>query len=108
MARSSGDPRGTYEYKRNAAAMLAADDTCHLCGHGGARTADHIITVTQWLHLHGTYQGVNDPSNLAPAHGTHRYNLNPCPDCAALGRNPLCNQSRGARPLGPQARSRDW
>lgn len=108
MTSRPGDPRGTHAYQRNAAAMLAVDDVCHLCSHPGARTADHIIPVAQWLALHGTYDGVNDPTNLAPAHGTRGRNLNPCPDCAAAGRNPLCNQSRGARTLGPQPRSRDW
>lgn len=108
MARPDRDPRGDYTYQCNVAAMLAVDNTCHLCGHDGARTGDHIISVREWLQLFGTYDGVNDPANLAPAHGTKGRDLNPCPQCEALGRNPLCNQSRGARPLEPEARSRDW
>lgn len=97
-----GDPRNGRPYRRAVAACIAASDRCHLCGHHGARTADHIVSVKEWFARHGTYKGVNDPTNLTPAHGTLGRVLNRCPVCAQL-----CNQSRGARALHPP-RSRDW
>src|SRR5262249_7169485 len=30
-------------YRRNRAAVLASSDVCHLCGLGGADTADHLV-----------------------------------------------------------------
>ena len=50
---------------------------CHLCGHPGATTADHLIP-----HAHG---GTDDLDNLAAAHVR-------------------CNQVRGTRPI-EQARA---
>lgn len=91
--------------RRNGAAMLAVTDLCHLCHHHGAHTSDHIISARDWprdpdgRHL----PGLDDPDNLAPAHGTiGNHALNPCPVCGQL-----CNQSRGARTI-TSPRSRDW
>jgi 5-methylcytosine-specific restriction endonuclease McrA len=96
-----GDPRSTYQYRRNAALVLAATDRCHLCGHHGAHTIDHIISVSTWPP---GMPGVNDLANLAPSHGTLRHGrLNRCPTCKRL-----CNQSRGNRTPVQQPRSRDW
>lgn len=105
MPYQPGDPRNGARYRAAVAECLANSDLCHLCGHHGARTADHIITVKDWLLTHPTYDGVNDQSNLAPAHGVKGPTLNPCPICGRL-----CNQQRGARSLAhtPQHRSRDW
>lgn len=103
MPRPNHDPRSTRAYRTAAAHLLAHDDLCHLCGHHGARTADHLITVKDWYQQHGSYDGVHHPTNLAPAHGTHGRDLNPCPTCGQL-----CNQARGARTLQPEPRSRDW
>jgi len=99
------NPRGR-QYRLNSLRMLATNDLCHLCGHHGARTSDHIISIKEWLTRHGTLDGVNDPANLAPAHGTKGRALNPCPHPACQGR--LCNQVRGSRSLAPQPRSRNW
>lgn len=56
--------------------------TCHLCGHDGADSADHLVTRSADPSL--TW----DLDNLRPAH--HR----PCPSCGVR-----CNTSRGAREL---------
>jgi len=105
MARP-GDPRNGHRYRKAVAACLAESDICGICGHPGARTADHIISVDEWLRMYGTYDGVNNPNNLQPAHGTKGRINNPCPHPDCNGR--LCNQSRGARTLTPGIRSRDW
>jgi hypothetical protein len=98
-----GDPRDGRAYKAAVHAMLATNDLCHLCGHHGAQTGDHITSIKDWIALHGTAEGVNNPTNLAPAHGTRGRILNRCPTCGLL-----CNQSRGARSLTPSPRSRNW
>ncbi len=103
MSRTPGDPRNGYTYRVTVARMLASDDLCHLCGHHGARTADHIISVREWLRRYGTYAGVNHPSNMRPAHGTMGRIRNRCPECKRL-----CNQQRGSRTLTPARRSQDW
>lgn len=41
-------------------AVLAESDVCHLCGGGGADSADHIVPKAAG--------GTDDLSNLAPAH----------------------------------------
>lgn len=66
-------------------------DTCHLCGHGGARQADHLIAVSV-----DPGQPI-DPYDMRPAHGggdPRRGLDNPCPTC---GRR--CNQERGNKPV---------
>lgn len=54
---------------------------CHLCDHGGARQADHLIPVTERPDLSWVM------SNCRPAHGAPG---NPCPRCGVY-----CNQVRG-------------
>jgi 5-methylcytosine-specific restriction endonuclease McrA len=103
MPQPPGDPRNGHRYRAAVALVLANSDLCHLCGHHDARTVDHIISVEEWWRLHGTYDGVNDLSNLAPAHGMRRAGPNRCATCGRL-----CNQNRGSRSLAPQPRSRDW
>lgn len=83
--------------------MLANSDLCWLCNHPGARTADHVITVKDWLVMFGSYEGVNSPANMRPAHGAKGPIRNPCPVCGKL-----CNQARGAGPPPQQPHSRDW
>jgi hypothetical protein len=99
---------GAAVYRRHRADMLAHNDLCALCGHHGARSADHIVTAKDWPRdpAGRMLPGFNDPANLQPAHGTMGAGPaiihNPCPTCGSL-----CNQSRGARPmLSP--RSQDW
>lgn len=62
-------------------------DLCHLCGHHGARQADHLTPVSV-----DPDQPI-DPRLMRPAHGggsVERGLDNPCPTC---GRR--CNQERG-------------
>jgi hypothetical protein len=62
---------------------------CHLCGlgHGGARQADHVISVADRPDL------AWDLSNCRPAHGAPG---NPCTVCTDLaGKRIHCNQLRG-------------
>lgn len=105
MPQFKGDPRNGHRYRVAIAQCLANSDTCHLCGHHGAQTADHVIPVKEWLRLYGSYEGVNDQANLRPAHGAKGRTVNACPICRKV-----CNQARGARPLTrtAQPRSRDW
>jgi hypothetical protein len=61
-------------------------DTCHLCGHPGARQADHLIPVSQRPDL------AWELANIRPAHGTK----NRCPRCGRC-----CNQARISGPKRP-------
>jgi hypothetical protein len=87
---------GNAVYRRNRALLLLNNDVCGICGHGGARTADHIVPARLWPRDENgkLLPGMDDLGNLRPSHGTMgagRGNLNPCFQCG--GR--LCNQSRG-------------
>lgn len=97
---------GAHRYRKARSLMLAVNDICALCGHPGARTADHIIRPALWLAMYGTRDGCDDIDNLQPAHGTAGNRLtgtiNRCGICGKL-----CNQSRGAKPIHTP-RSRDW
>jgi 5-methylcytosine-specific restriction endonuclease McrA len=81
------DPRRAHthsRYRRLRTAMLATDDTCWLCGRGGADTLDHVIPVSAAPQL------ASDPGNLRPAHES-------------------CNKSRGNGPPPiRQTTSRNW
>lgn len=87
--------------------MLANNDVCGICGHEGAKTADHIIGAPEWRARHGSLKGFDDPANLQPAHGTMgNVAINPCPVCGRL-----CNQSKGANRVvvvEVTPHSRDW
>jgi hypothetical protein len=82
---------------------------CGICGHGGAITVDHIVTVRDWPRdaFGELLPGVDDPENLRAAHGSRRPRApdNPCPECRVL-----CNQARGAgsRTPIPETHSRIW
>lgn len=98
------DPRKTAEYRRNAPRVLALSDICHLCGHPGARTVDHLVSVDEWKRRFGNWIGVNNLENLAPAHGNRGHlGENRCTTCGAL-----CNQARGKASLRPERRSQQW
>lgn len=75
-------------------------DTCHLCGHGGAGEADHLIPLAL-----DPAQPI-DPELLRPAHGA----TSPCPVCVgATGQPRRCNQERGVKaPVRPVRTSRAW
>lgn len=82
------------EFRRNRKILLAIDDTCHLCGHPGSRTADHIIAFSRWPP---GVPGVDGLGNLAPAHGSMGP-ARPPNRCTTCGQ--LCNQARKDRPIG--------
>jgi len=74
-------------YRRARAEMFAIyGDTCHLCGHPGARTADHLVPVAL-----DADQPI-DPHDMRPAHGSGGTHPNPCPTCRRH-----CNQERGTK-----------
>ena len=80
--------------RRARAQMFAMyGDLCHLCGHPGADSADHLVPISVAPH-----QPVS-PHGMRPAHGR------PCPTC---GRR--CNAERGTSELlvEPLATSEDW
>lgn len=80
-------------YNRRRAAFLASYTTCHICGHSGADTIDHIIPASAAPTLR------DSPDNWRAAHG-----VNGCPVCGRA-----CNQERGNRPgLPSPRRSRRW
>lgn len=79
-------------------------DVCHLCGHSGAKVADHVIPFSVRPDL------VADPDNMRPAHGPLvRHKKGPlvgqvlrddrCPTCVEEGKSGACNGNRGAKPL---------
>lgn len=80
--------------RRARAAMFAIyGDTCHICGHHGATTADHLVPISVWPD-----QPV-DPHGMRPAHG-----VTGCPTC---GRR--CNSERAAGPVPTRLnRSEEW
>jgi len=107
MARNSHS-----RFRATAAQIIARDQgVCGICGHGGARTADHIIPHRDWPKDHNgqPLPGLDHPENLRAAHGTRGpAEHNPCYECDPRGR--YCNQSRGAgkRAQQPEHHSRPW
>lgn len=85
-------------YLRARALVLATSNTCWICGHPEARTADHVIPVWQCI-ANGWHHLLDNPANMRPAHGTG----NLCPEC---GRS--CNQERANGQVKPGRKSRVW
>lgn len=107
MSGSGRSGTGNRRYRTNVAVMLASNDQCGICGHGGSLTGDHIVPAKLWPRgADGKpMPGLDDLTNLRPAHGTMGNGRgrvhNPCPTCGRL-----CNQSRGARATGrPQTQT---
>ncbi len=104
--RSGRSGMGSRPYRRARAQVLAESDLCHLCGHEGATSADHIITDEQWPRdeYGRRLPGFDAVTNLAPAHGSmgNTGAVNRCPTCGRA-----CNQSRRDKPL-PQMSRRPW
>jgi 5-methylcytosine-specific restriction endonuclease McrA len=98
MTGSGRSGTGNRVYRRNRDLLLSVNTRCGICGHEGARTADHVIDARHWprgadgKHL----PGLDALGNLQPAHGTMGAGRavvhNRCPVC-----HRLCNQSKGAR-----------
>lgn len=111
--RSGRNTVGKREQDRNGRLVLAASDLCGLCGHGGARTIDHVISYQAWPKDPRTGKplpGLHHPTNLQPAHGTigNSGAVNRCRQCVTEGKTGLCNQSKGARVTVHNRRSRNW
>lgn len=91
-----GDHRHTRAYRKQREIMFKIyGTTCHLCGHGGADTADHLVPVSLSAHrsLPVTYH------SLRPAHG-----VKGCTTCGVK-----CNQARGNSTRMQRLRtSEDW
>jgi hypothetical protein len=69
-------------------------DVCHLCGHGGAREADHLTPLSL-----DPDQPI-DPYAMRPAHGGNGR----CPTCQRA-----CNAERGNGEITKHLRtSQDW
>jgi hypothetical protein len=105
-SRSGRSGTGNYTYRRNREIVLAQSDVCIICGHHGARTADHRIPAKLWPKgADGKpLPGLDSIDNLGPAHGTMggRQPDNPCGVCGEL-----CNQKRGAR-IKHRPQTRNW
>ena len=66
-------------------------DSCVVCGHGGARHVDHVISRTEWP------EGVFELTNCLPIHGAPG---NPCPVCTKrAGRKVHCNNIKSGMSL---------
>lgn len=72
-------------WRRTVAQVVVRDHgLCHLCGHYGAKSADHIIPDTEG--------GKPVAGNLKAVHAVG----SPCADCTiAAGRPVYCNEIRG-------------
>jgi hypothetical protein len=106
MGKSGRGGTGNAVYRRNRALMLASDDVCRICGHGGSLTANHVVPAKFWPKdaAGKPLPGMDDLSNLEPAHGTlDPGRINPCPVCGRL-----CNQSLGARAPRGRPQTRSW
>lgn len=84
--REQRHPSGKLWNRTVANVISAYGGICHLCGHPGAKQADHVVAYAEG--------GDDSVSNLRPAHGSAGKQKNPCPVC---GIN--CNNVRGALSL---------
>lgn len=74
--------------------------TCHVCGHGGANEAGHIVSLKDQPH-----QRLN-PDAMRPMHGSN----SPCLSCNGVDGKPrCCNQEMGTKALTSVFRpALDW
>ena len=73
-------------WRRLKARVLAITTICHICGHEGSDTLDHVVPVTRG--------GSNDVTNLRPAHHTL-----PCETCGKM-----CNREKTDKAWAPIVR----
>jgi hypothetical protein len=88
---------GAYRTARERMFALYGD-VCHICGHAGADSADHLIPLA------ADPRQLTDATLMRPAHH------NACPTCGVR-----CNGKRGAKPMdvvrtemNESPTSRDW
>jgi predicted RNA-binding Zn-ribbon protein involved in translation (DUF1610 family) len=75
----------TRAWRQKRARILAASSVCHICGHTGADSVDHVVP---WVISRD-----DSDSNLRPAH--HQ----PCPECGIR-----CNREKSDKPFAPVIR----
>jgi hypothetical protein len=77
-------------WRRRVGQVVVRDyGKCHICGHYGAKSADHIIPDTEG--------GSSNMDNLKAVHGVG----SPCPDCSIAAGKPIyCNEIRQAMSIG--------
>lgn len=80
--------RGDYYVRWRQEVHAMWGTRCHLCGHEGAHTADHLVPLSLWGNQ------PYDARLSRPAHG-----IEGCPTCHVK-----CNSSRGNRQLANQIR----
>ena len=71
--------------------ILAASDVCHICGHPGSDSVDHVKALARAADEAEALRLDTDPSNLRPAH--HDV---PCPTCGER-----CNRAKGDKAWAP-------
>lgn len=81
---------GRARQRRNRA-ILAASDVCHICGHPGSDSIDHVIALARARDAEHAKQLDEDLSNLKPAHHDVE-----CPTCGER-----CNRSKGDKAWAP-------
>jgi hypothetical protein len=102
---------GNRKYRRNRDILLALSDVCGICHHGGAKTADHIISDVDWPRGPDGKRvpGFDELTNLQPAHGSmgNTGAVNRCEVCGLV-----CNQRKGSgsnrQIVQEPNRSRKW
>ncbi len=93
--RNRGRAEGSV-YRRIAAYVVSRDHgVCHLCGHTGAKVADHLVPVAERPDLALT------ASNMKAAHGYLKNGGGECAICSAASvargnKVIFCNEIRGA------------
>jgi hypothetical protein len=84
---SRGKAQGSAWRKLVKATLSRHGTTCHLCGHGGATSADHLVPVTE------DESRAMDLANLKPVHSQPHA----CATCSSAAGKPVyCNGIRGA------------
>lgn len=81
---------GASRQRRNRR-ILAASDVCHICGHPGSDSVDHVKALALAADEAEASRLDNDPANLRPAH--HDV---PCPTCGHR-----CNREKAAKAWAP-------
>jgi hypothetical protein len=87
---TSAHPRGGRWDKFRRLVFATHGTVCILCLHGGARTVDHLVSVTERPDLTWAL------GNCRPIHSAP---YNRCPVCVAMGLSGNCNGIKGGYSL---------